>query len=271
MSWLFSQALVEEYSAGSCTDAGPCAQLNVTLTPHKFWRNDKTMDFSKLSQFGLTLRLLTEAHGAELLTSYLAAFPVRTSAQPAPAPESTESEADCGPTWFGLFARYDQLESKWKTVQCSLLGDLEEFSETWPRWGSMRSGVSYLRPIPALPICESASGLWPTPLANSHTGAGHPESKQGGMNLQTAVRTWPTPCASASKGSSPASLTRKSGKSRINDRIDHAVMASDGGQLNPEWVEWLMGWPIGWTALRPLGMDKYHEWRQQHGKSWQHD
>ena len=27
------------------------------------------------------------------------------------------------------------------------------------------------------------------------------------------------------------------------DRIDHAVMASDGGQLNPAWVEWLMGWP----------------------------
>ena len=22
-----------------------------------------------------------------------------------------------------------------------------------------------------------------------------------------------------------------------------------GGKLNPEWVEWLMGWPIGWTAL----------------------
>lgn len=25
-----------------------------------------------------------------------------------------------------------------------------------------------------------------------------------------------------------------------------------GGKLNPEWVEWLMGWPIGWTALDSL-------------------
>jgi hypothetical protein len=81
-----------------------------------------------------------------------------------------------------------------------------------------------------------------------------------------SARTWPTPCASASKGSSPAALTRKSGKSRVNDRIDHAVMASDGGQLNPEWVEWLMGWPIGWTELKPLAMDRFREWQQQHGK-----
>lgn len=267
MSWLFSQALVEEYLEANSTAEESCAQLNVTVTPHKFWRNDKMMEFSKLSQFGLTLQLLTEDRGEELLMSYLAAFPVRTSVQQEQEQESKESEADCGPTWFGLFARYDQDQSKWKTVQCSLLGDLEEFSETWPRWGSMRNGVSYLRPIPALPICESASGLWPTPLANSHTGTGHPESKQGGMNLQTAVRKWPTPCASASKGSSPASLVRKSGKSRANDRIDHAVMASDGGQLNPEWVEWLMGWPIGWTALKPLEMDKFQEWKQQHGRS----
>jgi DNA (cytosine-5)-methyltransferase 1 len=25
--------------------------------------------------------------------------------------------------------------------------------------------------------------------------------------------------------------------------------SSTGGQLNPDWVEWLMGWPIGWTDL----------------------
>ena len=87
--------------------------------------------------------------------------------------------------------------------------------------------------------------------------------------MNDEVKMWPTPCASASKGSSPAALTRKSGKSRARDRIDHAVMASDGGQLNPEWVEWLMGWPIGWTGLEPLAMDKYHEWRRQHGGYWE--
>jgi hypothetical protein len=46
-------------------------------------------------------------------------------------------------------------------------------------------------------------------------------------------------------------------------------MALHGGQLNPEWVEWLMGWPIGWTGLKPLAMDKFHLWQQQHSKSYQ--
>ena len=39
MSWLFSQALVEEYSAVTCSDGEPCAQLNVMPTPQPFWRN----------------------------------------------------------------------------------------------------------------------------------------------------------------------------------------------------------------------------------------
>jgi hypothetical protein len=58
---------------------------------------------------------------------------------------------------------------------------------------------------------------------------------------------WPTPSQTMHKGSSEGSLTRKSGKSRENDRLDHAVMAKQGGQLNADWVENLMGYPIGWT------------------------
>jgi len=42
--------------------------------------------------------------------------------------------------------------------------------------------------------------------------------------------------------------------------------AGNGGQLNPPWVEWLMGWPIGFTDLKPLEMDKCHCARQQHGE-----
>lgn len=37
------------------------------------------------------------------------------------------------------------------------------------------------------------------------------------------------------------------------------------GALNPAWVEWLMGWPIGWTDLRPLETDKCREWWHWHG------
>jgi hypothetical protein len=69
------------------------------------------------------------------------------------------------------------------------------------------------------------------------------------MDLGMVARLWPTPSATMSKGSSPAALTRKTGASRENDRLDHAVMATDGGQLNPTWVESLMGFPFGWTDM----------------------
>ncbi|RQR87679.1 hypothetical protein DIE09_06395 [Burkholderia sp. Bp9010] len=115
-----------------------------------------------------------------------------------------------------------------------------------------------------------SSRMYPTPCAiDAGSGRVNKSPSPGAAERPTLAMMarkgmWPTPCASASKGSSPAALTRKSGKDRSNDRIDHAVMASDGGQLNPEWVEWLMGWPIGHTALKPLETARYREWRQQH-------
>jgi len=38
-----------------------------------------------------------------------------------------------------------------------------------------------------------------------------------------------------------------------------------GGQLNPTWVEWLMGWPLGWTDLKPLETDRFRQWLRSHG------
>jgi hypothetical protein len=43
------------------------------------------------------------------------------------------------------------------------------------------------------------------------------------------------------------------------------------GQITPNHYEWLMGWIVGWTDLKPLGMDKFQSWRQQHGESLQKD
>jgi hypothetical protein len=51
------------------------------------------------------------------------------------------------------------------------------------------------------------------------------------------------------KGSSKNSMVRKSGKSQENDRLDFAVERGSG-KLNPQWVEWLMGYPVGWTDLK---------------------
>ena len=99
MSWLFSQALVAEYSDATCSAGVPSAQLNVMPTPHPFWRNDKPMDASSLSRFGLTCAVLTEDLGEALLTWFQADSRARTYQLPGMAPELMASDLGYGVKW----------------------------------------------------------------------------------------------------------------------------------------------------------------------------
>ena len=276
MSWLISRALMEdyanshslpglvaEYSEATCSAGVPSAQLNVMPTPHPFWRNDKMMDASSLSRFGLTCAVLTEDLGVALLTWFLADSRVRTYPLPGLAPELTVSGQDCGEKWRESSVRYDPDLSSWKTAHCLWEEDLPWFSVTLPKWGSMRNGHVFQHPTLTRPINATASGLWPTPTVHGNynkPGA----SKNSGTGLATAVKTWPTPTASAYKG-----WSKNHNRANTDDRIDYTVereahLAGQSGQLNPTWEEWLMAWPIGWTELKPLAMDKFHEWQLQH-------
>jgi hypothetical protein len=91
--------------------------------------------------------------------------------------------------------------------------------------------------------------LWPTLTASDGHGAG--VHGQGGMDLRTAVQRFPTPAARDHKGKGYA----------------HQLGTAIGGKLSPMWVEWLMGWPIGWTGLEPLERGRFRRWLESFGKS----
>ena len=237
MSWLFSRALVVEYSVDTSLDGAPCAQLNVMPTPHKFWRNDKTMEFCDLSRFGLTLQLLTAIRGEELLMLFLAGFHVRTLASQGVAVGLKVSEADCGGRWPASFAKYSPDSYSWKTPQHSLLGGLDEFSETWPRWGLMRSGECWELDTSALGICGNEFGyLLPTIVKSEYRGTSAARFRG----------------SKAFRGAKMAEGLRK--------------CSTDPAYLNPLFAELAMWWPITWTGLAPLEMDKFQQWRRQHGR-----
>ncbi len=130
-------------------------------------------------------------------------------------------------------------------------------------------------------MAKHGQGIWPTP----RTITGGAESakrkkelgrfKSGGGDLQAAVRdggtstpqTYPTPDKNMGcRGTQPTyEKTRPSGHP-AQYPINQAIRDKEGsGQLNPDWVEWLMGWPIGWTALKPLETDKFRKWLELHG------
>jgi hypothetical protein len=145
MSWLFSAALVEAHSRATCSETPSSAQLNAMPTPQPFWRNDKTMEPSRFSRFGLTCEVLKVPRGEALLTWFREAFLARTSASLATETASMASAADSGTRWRASFARWNPESFGWKTAQCSLLEDSPESLATLPRWGSMRNGMLYLR------------------------------------------------------------------------------------------------------------------------------
>ena len=295
MSWLFSRALVAASSADTCSDGEQSAQLSMTPTPQAYLWRDKMTDAWRRFPSGMTCEHLTESRGEELLTSFRAGFPAKTFPQPDAGLESTENEVDCGAKWPGSLARYDPGSRSWKTRQCLLLGDLEEFSETFPNWGMTRGGELFRRPTPsglleirARITCGNASGLSlqiGTPMANNKKRSVDFQRKT--PSLEEFVKKLPTPRATdGSKGTRSISGAMKELQRGVNidlptfvatqlptPKASEATMQRNrrplsehiGGKLNPQWVEWLMGWPIGWTDLAALETDKWQQWRRSHG------
>ena len=78
MSWLFSQALVEEYLGDSCLDGEPSVQSNGNHTQQAYCWPDKMTEYSRLSRFGMMFKPLTESRGEELLMLFRADFRAKT-------------------------------------------------------------------------------------------------------------------------------------------------------------------------------------------------
>ena len=99
------------------------------------------------------------------------------------------------------------------------------------------------------------SRLWPTPTTDSATER-RTKYKQGGTPLTLAVqeeeKLWPTPAAHEGR---LGYQRRDTGKRGTQKSLTTKVIDKEGGrekttgQLNPTWVEWLMGYPSGWTDL----------------------
>jgi len=234
MSWLFSQVLVEEYLGENCLDGEQSVQSSGNPIQQAYCAPDKMTAFSRLSRFGMTYKPLMETRGEELLMSYLAAFHVPTSAQLAKEQELMEKPLECGEKWRGSFVKYDPDSSLWRTHQCSLLGDLEEFLETWPQWGLMRDGECWEQQTLAQTIRGTESGLWATPTRCDYKGT------TGTANFQSR---------------------KKQFQNLTGGLVTGTIYP------NPTTYEAMMGWPLEWTDLKPLGMDKYHCVQQPLGES----
>jgi hypothetical protein len=147
------------------------------------------------------------------------------------------------------------------------VSSLSVADQMWPTPKSNPGSNRRTKPTPAQAAGKAGMGLsvavrlWPTPTKSDGMGGPGNSGREGGENLRTAVTHYPIPNATEYKDPS----TRSPGKERPPSHDD--LPTRIGGQLNPMWVAWLMGWPIGATKLGPLETGKFPFARQRLGKS----
>ena len=203
------------------------------------------------------------------LTSLLAVIPANRSAQRESAPGKM-TPAISGLGSENISKQSDLFSASLKTSKDISVSDSEKSSKTWKDLVTQRRGEYSARLKSARLTRESESTSWATPRTTDAKGGGRPLNEKGqritlsdptktyGGNLSDQVRHWPTPSARDHKGGYIGGRIRK-GKVSF-DTLDVAVQHisnkdKKSGTLNPNWVEWLMGVPTGWTDLGSWGTE----------------
>ena len=272
MSWLFSQALVEEFSEAISLDGAQSALWNGTPMQLPSWCTDRTMAACRFSRSGMTFRPLTDDLGEAVLMSYLEAFPARTSAPPEKEWESKGSGAVCGATWQELLVKFDRDTSSWRTHHCLWDEVLPESSLTLPKWGMLQNGELWERiTLPDALTSGTGSGFLATPTATANQLCPSMMKHSGCRAWWPTPRgMWPTPSArdwKDSPGMSKEGVNPDGSGRKRDDQLARKVFAEENaqpaGQLNPTWVEaYLMNWPVAWTSMEPLPREVFREWER---------
>jgi hypothetical protein len=269
MSWHFSQALVAEYSAEFSLDGEQFALLKETDLPEAYYWQDRTTESLTLFQYSTTSQTSTASLGAGLLTWYRADFLAKTSALQELCGDATAwrvSDPVYGGKCCELLARFDLPMFSVKTrLLCERQG-CQKLSEDFPTSGMHLDGSLWeLKVSDCITNVSDCGFMLPTPTARDFkdTFGMKTERQDGKSRLDRLPMLL-------------FSLVRSAGILLKNLRVhtvaktvclkDLAHIRILGQDYCPELPEWVMGWPIGWTDLRPLEMDRFQQWLLSHGK-----
>ena len=304
MSWHYLQAGVEGSWDPTSSVGAPSALLRMLPTPEEYYSHDSET-YSNPSLSGMTSRPLAGTDGEGTSTSYQEASPAKTSAGRVKVRDLPEPVVDYGSRCCESLARYNLALSSRKTVRTYVLVDLAPSCKDLPAWGMTYDGACWGLGTRALLIEETECGfslptpsacsygnnrggssgrvgkvrhslqsmaqhnLWPTPTAGDAKSSGSRNTKNSkahpGISLTDAVRgdggkgRWATPTVQDAENNAGPSQYR---------RNSLPLNAQAGGKLNPTWVEWLMGWPLGWTDCESLATVRFQQWLHSHGKYW---
>ena len=233
MSWHYLPELAAGCSEADCSAGEPSAPWKKSRTVERCSSDASATVCSTCSQSGMTSAPSTAGRGVKSWISSLRASRANRSRKRSGRTSGRKTKETCGPKRSGSFAKWDPATCSWRTSQICFGGTLEPFSATWPRAGLVIDGTAYTLPPWAPIIDEIDCGLWPTPAARDHKG--------------TSSKKWRLD--DGSQDTLPDALAET-----LGIPLDVAIVPS------PTFPEKLMQWPITWTALQPLEMDRFQAW-----------
>ena len=129
-------------------------------------------------------------------------------------------------------------------------------AQTYPAWGIILRGALYpLRPLGRDTSDDDFGGLQcemiPTPTMHNHKQTVTLATlSRNSLDLLNYCNLYPTACVNGLRTGSQV-VSRVKSLKHLTDAEKTELLKGNGGKLNPDWVEWLMGWKIGWTKLQP--------------------
>jgi len=269
MSWHYSQALVAEYLAACCRDGAVFAPLRETDMPQAFCWRDRTTESLSLFQFGMTCDPSMGDPGADLLTWYRGDFLVRTSALREQCGDATAwmvNDPAYGGRTCGLLGRFALPMFSVRTARRFGPVDWRKLSKDLPRSGMHRAGSSW--ELTVRDCITNASGYGstlPTPTARDwkDTFGMGTERSDGKTRLDRLPMLLFSLVRSAGISSTMLKALTAARTVEVKARVEVTISGPD---YCPELPEWVMGWPVGWTELKPLGTGRFQQWLHSHGK-----
>lgn len=126
-----------------------------------------------------------------------------------------------------------------------------------PRAQNIKTSEKAKRESKSSPGLADYIQMFPTPKASDYKGSGPAGSKSAvhdlkKHNLKGVVMFYPTPTTGAGLCGGTGNfqqLKKLQQAGQITEEERRNMSQGNGGHLNPTWVEWLMGFPLGWTDL----------------------
>ena len=245
----------------------------------QYWRNAcrKTPWIARL--FGRICEPLMAKHSVEKwIASLVATHASLSVSQDIGAAKTTQDTY--GQLLLPLFEMSDLQSVSLKTSHDIYDWGLNKSQMTYSQWVTKLRQVCLARRKSVQRTIGNVSSYWPTVLASAGVGASSKEVAAGDprKRIDVAVQLWRTPVAIDGQGGHQEFQQGKNLQLMLRDQATTLFPCGHQCQttkesgvkfphtLNPAFCEWLMGWPIGWTELEPVGTALFHWSRRMRGE-----